>query len=114
MKTAQEIKTIVYEAVRDVIEERRNNPYKRYRPDPAIRKAELRACSPGGIYIDASNEWIGPFNKIPPVSEIEKAQAIVQERDDVGVMFISVFIWQSGALIYEVEVDVTTGKVEYW
>ena len=105
MKTAQEIKSIVYDAVIDVITRERKG---------RISKVEFRACSPGGIYIDASNEWIGPFEKIPPLSEIEKAQAAVQERDDVGVMFLSVFINQNGALIQEVEVDVTTGKLEYW
>ena len=105
MNTSQEIKSIVYDAVIDVI-----TPERKGR----ISKVEFRACSPGGIYIDASGERIGPFEKIPPLSEIEKAQAAVQERDDVGVMFLSVFINQNGALIQEVEVDVTTGKLEYW
>jgi hypothetical protein len=105
MKTAQEIQTIAYEAVRDVIKRERNS---------RISKVEFRACSPVGLYIDASNEWIGPFHKLPPLSEIEKAQAAVRERVEVGVMFLSVFIKQNGALISEVEVDVTTGELEYW
>lgn len=105
MKTAEEIKTIVYEAVSKMMKQER---------DSYIGKVELRACDKDGWYIDASNEWIGPFKKIPPLSEIEKAQAKVQERDDVGVMFLCVYVRQIGTLISEIEVNVTTGELEYW
>ncbi len=111
MKTAQEIQTIAIDAVRDVIKERGINQYQF---DPHIGKAEFRACDYAGGYIDASNEWIGPFRKIPALHEIERAQASVQVRDEVGVMFLSVFIHQAGALICEVEVNVTTGFLQHW